>query len=166
MSKAYDRLEWDFILLVLQKFGFHHIWIKWIMECISTVSYSYLINDSPRGKVLPRREIRQGDSLSPYIFILCSEILSGLCKRAQKDGSLQGLRVSRPSPKINHLLFVDDTMFFCKTNNRSIEALKQVLKDYESASGQCINKEKSAITFSKKAPQDLKKQSKGQPTNQ
>lgn len=156
MSKAYDRLEWGFIRLVLEKFGFSQIWITWIMECITTVSYSYIVNESPRGKVRPSRGIRQGDPLSPYIFTLCSEILSGLCKKAQEEGSLQGLRVSRGSPRINHLLFADDTMFFCKTNNSSIEALNKILKDYEAASGQCINKEKSAITFSREAPQDLK----------
>lgn len=160
MSKAYDRLEWEFIKLVLQKFGFHPVWISWLMECISTISYSYLINETPRGKVKPQRGIRQGDPLSPYIFILYSEILSGLCKRAQEEGNLQGIKIARGSPRFNHLLFADDTMFFCKTKNRSVGALKQILKDYESASGQCINKEKSAITFSKKAPQELRKKVK------
>ena len=80
MSKAYDRLEWDFISLVLQQLGFHPRWIKMTMQCISTVTYSFLINGSPRGKVSLSRGIRQGDLLSPYIFILCSEVVSGICK--------------------------------------------------------------------------------------
>lgn len=77
-------------------------------------------------------------------------------KKSQEEGSLQFIRVSRKSPRINHILVVDDTMFFCKTHIRSIEPLNQILKDYESASDQSMNKDKSAITFSRKTPQDLR----------
>lgn len=70
MSKVYDRLEWSFISEVLQRLGFHATWTNWIMQCISSVTYSYLINDSAYGEVKPYRGIRQGDPISPYIFIL------------------------------------------------------------------------------------------------
>ncbi|XP_022568759.2 uncharacterized protein LOC111211768 [Brassica napus] len=138
MSKAYDRLEWDFIKL-----------------CVSTVTYSFLINGSPRGRVTPSRGIRQGDPLSPYIFILCSEVLSGLCNKAQEDGTLKGVRV-RGCPRLNHLLFADDTMFFLRASKESGEALCRLLKRYEEASGQSINTEKSSINFSRHAPVALK----------
>ena len=156
MSKAYDRLEWEFIGAVLHRMGFHSKVTNWIMQCVSSVTYSFLINGSPRGRVRPSRGIRQGDPLSPYLFILCSEVLSGLCNRAQEDGSLKGIQVARGSPYINHLLFADDTMFFLKSDKNSREALKGILKRYESVSGQLINAEKSAITFSNKAPASLK----------
>ena len=71
--------------------GFHSKVTNWIMQCVSSVTYSFLINGSPRGRVRPSRGIRQGDPLSPYLFILCSEVLSGLCNRAQEDGSLKGI---------------------------------------------------------------------------
>lgn len=87
MSKAYDRLEWDFIEEVMIHLGFHSIWINWIMQCIKTVSYSFLVNGSAQGRVKPQRGIRQGEPLSPYIFILCSEVLSGLCRKAQEEKS-------------------------------------------------------------------------------
>lgn len=117
MSKAYDRLEWDFIQQVLEKMGFHRIWIQWIMQCIITVTYSFLLNGTAKGLVVPERGIRQGDPLSPYIFILCSEVLSGLCNKAQISGKLEEIRVATNSPRVNHLLFADDTMFFCRSDS-------------------------------------------------
>lgn len=160
MSKAYDRLEWDFIAAVLERMGFHAKWINWILQCISTVSYSFLVNGAAQGRVLPQRGIRQGDPLSPYIFILCREVLSGLCKNAQDNGLLSGIRVSRGSPSLNHLLFADDTMFFCKTNHQSCVTLVLILQKYKEASGQMINTQKSSISFSAKTPTDIRKRVK------
>lgn len=160
MSKAYDRIEWNFVEQVLTRLGFHSKWVGWIMECISTVSYSYLINDNVYGLVKPSRGIRQGDPLSPYIFILCGEVLSGLCKKAVREGSLEGIRVARGCPRINHLLFADDTMFFCSASANSCKALQRIITLYEEASGQQINKSKSAVTFSKKTPVEMKEEAK------
>lgn len=130
------------------------------MECLTTVSYSYLVNDHVYGKVLPSRGIRQGDPLSPYIFILCGEVLSGLCRMAAIEGNLQGIKVAGGCPEVNHLLFADDTMFFCSASSSSSSNLLQILAQYEAASGQMINKSKSAITFSKKTPATMKEEAK------
>lgn len=150
ISKAYDRLEWSFIRAVLERMGFHPTWIGWMMQCISTVSYSVLLNNEATGQIHPQRGIRQGDPLSPYIFILCAEVLSGLCKKEQEIGNLPGVRVARNCPKINHLLFADDTMFFTKSDVKSCEALLEILRLYGVASGQVINSSKSSISFSGK----------------
>lgn len=160
MSKAYDRIEWSFVQQVLQRLGFNAKWINWLMQCITTVSYSYLVNDSVYGEVKPYRGIRQGDPLSPYVFILCSEVLSGLCKSAEKKGLLQGVRVARGSPRVSHLLFADDTMFFGLASATNCETLMKILKDYERASGQMINKSKSSVTFSSKSPPEVREQVK------
>lgn len=156
MSKAYDRIEWTFLEAVLRKLGFHERWISWIMVCVTSVSYSFLVNGAPQGKVNPSRGLRQGDPLSPYLFILCTEVLSGLCSKAQASGLLPGIKVARNCPPINHLLFADDTMFFTRSDQASCSNLLALLARYERASGQCISPNKSAITFSSKTPQAAK----------
>lgn len=130
------------------------------MQCIRTVSYSYLVNDSVYREVIPSQEIRQGYPLSPYIFILCSEVISGLCKSEEKKGLPQGVRVARGSPRVSHLHFADDTMFFCLASSRNCEALISILKEYEYASGQMINKAKSSIIFSSKSSPEVKEKAK------
>lgn len=112
---------------------------------MTSVSYSYLINGAAQGRVHPSRGIRQGYPLSPYLFILCMEVLSGLCKRAQRSGKVVGVKVATNSPAINHLLFADDTMFFSRTDARSCDELNAILKKYEEASGQFINLESQLL---------------------
>lgn len=128
MSKAYDNIEWKFIEAVLGKFGFHPKVTNWIMQCVSTVSYSIILNGLAQGKNFPKRGIRQGDPISLYLFILCSEVLSGLCRKAQNNGSVVGLRVAKRSPQINNLLFAEDTMFFCKASKRNYEPSESSLR--------------------------------------
>ena len=72
MSKAYDKLEWVFLQRIMEKMGFHATWIDWIMECISSMTYSILVNGESKGHITPTRGICQGDPLSPYLFLLCS----------------------------------------------------------------------------------------------
>lgn len=156
MSKAYDMLEWEFIRLVLEKMNFQSTFLNWIMQCVTTVSYTFIINGATRGYVKPGRGIRQGDPLSPYLFILCSEVLTGLCMDAQSKGLMKGISIASKSHSLNHLLFADDTMFFCKANRKNAVNLKALLKTYEAVSGQLINNQKSSIFFSRKTSQDVR----------
>ena len=87
-------------------------------------------------------------------------MLSGLCYRAQETGNLRGIKVARGSPAINHLLFADDTMFFCKTKPQNCFKLKKIIERYGAASDQVINLDKSAITFSRKTPASIKEATK------
>lgn len=116
MSKAYDQVEWLFIESVLWKFGFAEGWISWIMWCIKSVEYMVLINGKPKGNIIPERELRQGDQLSPYLFILCTEALIANVKKEERDKNLMGIKVARASIPVSHLLFADDSLFFCKAN--------------------------------------------------
>lgn len=95
VSKAYDRLEWSFIENMLLKFGFHYRWISRIMLCVQSVSYSFLQNGQVFGKVVPQRGIRQGDPISPYLYILCAEGLSAIIRRHEDVGLIHGCSVAR-----------------------------------------------------------------------
>ena len=86
MSKAYDRVEWRFLEKIMSQMGFHQKWISLMTECISTVSYSILLNGEPHGYIQPSRGLRQGDPLSPYLFLLCAESLHSLSQKAKVDG--------------------------------------------------------------------------------
>jgi hypothetical protein len=91
ISKAYDRLEWSFLEAILLRLGFAQAWIDVIMCSVKSVSYSILFNGNPTGYIVPSRGIRQGDPLSPYLFILCVEGLSSLITQSISQGSLKGL---------------------------------------------------------------------------
>ena len=86
LSKTYDHLNWDFLLLVLNKMDFGRKWINWIKLCISTASYSLLVNVTPTGLLYGSRGLRQGDPFSSYLFVIGMEVLSHLIGRALEGG--------------------------------------------------------------------------------
>ncbi|XP_026397119.1 uncharacterized protein LOC113291845 [Papaver somniferum] len=149
ISKAYDRLEWKFLMNVLKKFGFSEKLCQLIHQCISTTQNEIMVNGSPSPSFKPTRGIRKGDPLSPYLFILAMEPFSRNMNHYEVTKQLTGMKISRSAPKINHLLFADDCLLFCKANLDQTRKLLQLIEDFSSCSGQLINFHKSAIYFSK-----------------
>ena len=127
-----------------------------VMKCISSVSYSVIINGTTYGHIIPSRRLRQGDPLSPYLFLLCTEGFSALINDAARNNQLHGISICRGAPKVSHLFFADDSLLFCKANGNECNKLKEILDLYESASGQKINTDKSSIFFSPNTSQELK----------
>ncbi|KAL0008862.1 hypothetical protein SO802_010364 [Lithocarpus litseifolius] len=119
------------------------------MMCIKSVSYSVLLNGEPKGLIRPTRGIRQGDPISPYLFLLCGEGLSAMLKQAENRGSINGVSVCRKAPRISQLLFADDCLVFCKANMKECSNIWKILQDYEMASGQKMNRDKTSLFFSK-----------------
>ncbi|KAA3453480.1 reverse transcriptase [Gossypium australe] len=148
MSKAYDRVEWDFVIQVMRKMGFSAIWIRLIMKCITTVSYTVILNGNRGSPFQSSRGLRQGDPLSPFLFLFCSEGLSALMKMAKQNGLVKGAKASRYGPEISHLLFADDCILFGEASERGARVLKEILQEYADCSGQRVNFNKSTVFFS------------------
>ncbi|KAF5475546.1 hypothetical protein F2P56_007344 [Juglans regia] len=136
--------------------GFAQDWIHLVMQCVETVSYSILLNRIPQDYFKPTRGIRQGDPLSPYLFILCAEVLSSLLNHAENSRAISGVPIARGRIHINHLLFADDILLFSKANSLEWSRLLFVHSLYENASCQCLNKEKTSIHFSRNTSHENK----------
>ncbi|XP_042983260.1 uncharacterized protein LOC122312663 [Carya illinoinensis] len=149
MSKAYDRVEWRFLAEAMSKLGFNPRWIRLVMQCVESASYSLLINGSPQSWFKPSRGIRQGDPLSPYLFIIVAEVLSSLLNHAESVKQIHGFPIGRGSFSINHLFFADDSLLFCRANAMEWAKILELLSLYERASGQKLNSDKTSIFFSK-----------------
>jgi exonuclease III len=128
MSKAYDRVEWNFLEAIMRKLGFTERWIRLIMMCVRSTNYAILVNGNPVGHIHPTRGLRQGDPISPYLFLLCAEALSSLLEKAGRNGYIGGVPTSRRGPRINHLFFADDSLLFCRANLKHWNRIKKILQ--------------------------------------
>ncbi|KAA3476719.1 reverse transcriptase [Gossypium australe] len=148
MSKAYDRVEGLFIKAVMLKMGFAESFLELITRCLNSVQFSILINGEEGLNFRSTRGLRQGDPLSPYLFLFCAEGLSALMRLACEEKKISGAKVCRNSLSITHLVFADDCILFGEVSNKGVNMLKDILKEYEECSGQCINFDKSMVFFS------------------
>lgn len=153
MSKAFDRMEWSFLEAMMLKMGFHEHFVKLIMRCVSTVEYGIQLNGEEVSQVSPSRGLRQGDPLSPYLFIIGMEGLSALLRKAVSDGNMHGIKVCYHAPAISHLLFADDCFIFCEASPQEATFLMEVLHIFELFSGQKVNVEKSSVSFTRNMSQ-------------
>ncbi|KAL0006082.1 hypothetical protein SO802_013643 [Lithocarpus litseifolius] len=132
----------------MEKMGFPAVWIERVMSCVTTPSFSILVNGKPYGMVHPSRGIRQGDPLSPYLFLLCAEGFTALLDKAELEGRISGVSICRGAPRVSNLLFADDSLLFCQATQNEGEAIMEIIQTYANASGQSINLEKSSVYFS------------------
>ena len=144
----------------MAKLGFGEKWRSLIVKCVTSISYSVKINGKPRGKIIPFRGIRQGDPLSPYLFLFCSEGLSALIKKSMDMGEMEGIIVCRGGPCLSHLFFANDSIIFCKSTLDKCNAIQRILGVFEQALGQQLNRTKTALFFSKNTPDEIKEEIK------
>ena len=145
IKKANDSINWQFLLKVLQKMGFGPKWLGWMRSYKSTTKFSVLVNGVPTGFFSSSKGLRQGDPLSPYLFVMGMEVLSVLITRAVEGGFISGCSIRRgrgQTINISHLLFADDTVVFYEAKKEYLTHLSWVLFWFEAALGLKINLDK------------------------
>ncbi|WMV40242.1 hypothetical protein MTR67_033627 [Solanum verrucosum] len=148
IEKAYDHLHWGFLWKSLENMDFGGKWLKWIKFCTTTVKFSILINGAPSGFFSSERGLRQGDPLSPFLFILAMEGLNDMLRTAQTRGWIRGFNANmnnRQGLAISHLQYADDTLIFCDADSSQLKYLRVILILFEAISGLHINWRKSFI---------------------
>lgn len=134
MSKAYDRLEWRFLLRSLRAMGFANIVQDLVFRSISDITYRININGENSSEFCSTRGVRQGDPLSLLLFIMAQQIFSQNLKKLEQRGDLHSYRLGRNIEPISHLLFADDMLVLSNGSIRSLKCLRGLLQKYESSS--------------------------------
>ncbi|XP_027077095.1 uncharacterized protein [Coffea arabica] len=145
MAKAYDRVSWIFLLQVLRRFGFSERWIDMIWRLISNVWFSVLINGSPCGFFQSTRGLRQGDPISPALFIIGAEVFSRSLNSLVGQRGFLPFKVPTSCPIVTHLAYADDVIIFCSGVKRTLKKVMSVLENYCCVSGQQLNSQKSCF---------------------
>ncbi|KAK4263572.1 hypothetical protein QN277_028965 [Acacia crassicarpa] len=112
MNKAYDRVEWDFLEAVMLRIGFCQGWVSKIMACITTSAFTLQIDGCRVSEFKPGRGVRQGDPLSPYMFVIASKVLSNMLQKHVARKDLKGVKLARDAPVLSHCFFADDAILF------------------------------------------------------
>lgn len=144
ISKAFDTVKWSFITSVLQAMGLPSQFIRWIYLCISTASFHVAIKGELEGFFTSARGIRQGCSLSPYMYVIVNNVLSGMLDQAAVDGKF-GFHLQCQKFQLTHLSFADDILIFTDGSVRSINGVLGVMHQFTGLSGLQINISKSSI---------------------
>ncbi|XP_073362956.1 uncharacterized protein [Aegilops tauschii subsp. strangulata] len=160
LAKAYDRVDWRYLEEVLGKIGFCQKWIKWTMECVTSVRFSVKCNGEHLEFFKPSRRLPQGDPLSPYLFLFVADGLVNLLKKEVNGGSITPIKIARNSLGISNLLFADDSMLFFKSTVEEVVAVKRVLMVFQHCTWQLLSSGKCSILFSEKCPEQVREEIK------
>jgi len=144
-EKTYDSVRWSFLLDMLRRLGFHDKWILWVKGFLASSYVSVLVNGSPSEEFKPSRGLRQGDPLTPFLFLVVAEGLARMVRQALRKDMLKGVKVGRNNIECYLLQFVDDTLFMCEDSFDNIFAIKAILRCYEMVAGLKVNFHKSKL---------------------
>lgn len=152
MSKAYNRVSWSFLCFILRRFGFAESWIDFIYRFISNNWYFVLVNGSRQGFFKSGQGLRQGDPLSPSLFVLSTKLFSKMLNSLYRVPAFRGFSMHPYGPQINHLSFADGIIVFSSGRKATLQDILKTLESYERVSGQSINKNKCSYTIAPTTP--------------
>ena len=155
IEKAYDHVNWEALLDLLKRMGFGEKWCRWIHTCISTVQFSILVNGAPADFFGSMRGLRQGDPLSPLLFLVMMEVFSKMMKRVEDAGLLRGFRADGRRGEgvcASHLLFTDDTILFCDADEEQILHVQMLLLCFQAVTSLKVNALKSEMVPIREVP--------------
>ena len=133
-QKACDTITWESLDLMLLEMGFGPKWRQWIRVCLNTTSISILFNGSPCKPFKMGKGLRQGDPLSPFLFVIMAEVLNKMLKYAGNLGLFKGVAVGAKLVTLTHLQFADDTLVFCETNEHYLSNIEKILLRFQAFS--------------------------------
>jgi hypothetical protein len=151
LAKAYDKLNWEFIWRILKEIGIPQKMMNVIMHSVTSVETNVKWNGARADFFRPQRGIRQGDPISPYLFVLCIDKLSHLIMHAVETGEWKAIKAGRNGPVISHLMFADDLLLFGEATECQISCVCKILDPFCRMSGQQVSQDKTSIYFSKNA---------------
>lgn len=149
IRKAFDTLDWDFLLQTLSAFGLCSKFVGWIRNILQSARLSVVVNDKAMGYFGCTIGVHQGDPLSPILFCLAEDILSRGVTRHLAQALIHTISSPRGTVAPSHILYADDIMVFCKGTSRDIGNLMKLFKDYGACSGQIISTSKCTLFVSK-----------------
>ncbi|GJU24505.1 putative RNA-directed DNA polymerase, eukaryota, reverse transcriptase zinc-binding domain protein [Tanacetum coccineum] len=144
-EKAYDCVNWKFLYEVMSQMGFGRKWCGWIRACLETATSSILVNGTPTKEFILQRGIRQGDPLSPFLFLLVAEGLNIMMQEVLNRGLFEGIKIGSDEVCLTHLQYADDTIFIGKWNRNNIVNMMKLLKCFQLVSGLKVNLSKSKL---------------------
>ncbi|GLT96250.1 hypothetical protein SLE2022_138910 [Rubroshorea leprosula] len=148
LHKAFDSVDWGFLQQVLLEFNIPHQLVKLIMFSITSVQLGILWNGEPLPFFRPQRGLRQGDPLSPYLFILVMERLAHMIQRRVASRTWQPFKLSRGGVSLSHLFFADDLMLFAQASIAQLDIIMDCLNQFAKSSGLVLNLQRSKLFFS------------------
>lgn len=149
LEKAYDRLKWNFISETLHLVGFPLDLVNIIVDCITSVRMEVLWQGEPSEEFRPTRAIKQGDLISPYLFVLCMERLSHVIQEVVNQKEWHPLQFGKKGTKLSHIFFADDMVLFGASTATQMDVMISCLNKFCQASGAKVSVEKTKIYFSK-----------------
>ncbi|GKV35031.1 hypothetical protein SLEP1_g43351 [Rubroshorea leprosula] len=144
-EKAYDNVSWPFLDYMMERMGFDTVWRGWISECLKSKTVSILVNGSTTKEFAMSRGLRQGDPLSPFLFLMVAEALNGLTSVAVSKGFFRGAKIGDGELEISHLQFADNTLFMGEATKNNIWTVKCIMRAFELVSGLKVNYRKSSL---------------------